>query len=71
MLLHVVSSALSNYYTRTATVSSTDGAISTPSSSECDEGVTIHADPVIVAVGSKSLQSSPLIKKESIVKQEA
>ncbi|KAK5998666.1 Sporulation-specific protein 5 [Cladobotryum mycophilum] len=54
----------------TVASTSTDATISTPTSSECDEGVTIHADPnVVVAVGNENLQSSPSIKKE--VKKES
>ncbi|KAJ4328496.1 hypothetical protein N0V84_001012 [Fusarium piperis] len=45
----------------TAASSSLDEAIATPTSSECDENVTIHADTVIV---NASLHSSPSIKKE-------
>lgn len=53
----------SNIFTRTAT--STDATISTPTSSECDESVTIHADPAnVVAAGKENLSSSPSAKKE-------
>lgn len=46
---------------RTAASSSLDEAIATPTSSECDENVTIHADTVIA---NASLHSSPSVKKE-------
>ncbi|KAI8685890.1 RRM domain-containing protein [Fusarium keratoplasticum] len=45
----------------TAASSSLDEAIATPTSSECDENVTIHADTVIA---NASLHSSPSVKKE-------
>lgn len=46
---------------RTAASSSLDEAIATPTSSECDENVTIHADTIIA---NASLHSSPSVKKE-------
>ncbi|KND88757.1 Sporulation-specific protein 5 [Tolypocladium ophioglossoides CBS 100239] len=46
----------------TATSASAD-AVSTPNSSECDEGVTIHADPTVVAVTDESVQPSPSAKE--------
>ena len=51
---------------RTATSASTEDAVSTPSSSECDEevSVTIHADPNFGVVANASTQSSPSAKKE-------
>ncbi|RTE80758.1 hypothetical protein BHE90_004744 [Fusarium euwallaceae] len=45
----------------TAASSSLDEAIATPTSSECDENVTIHADTIIA---NASLHSSPSVKKE-------
>ncbi|KAM6521030.1 hypothetical protein FSOLCH5_005805 [Fusarium solani] len=45
----------------TAASSSLDEAIATPTSSECDENVTIHADTVIA---NASLHSSPSVKKD-------
>ncbi|KAM5348237.1 hypothetical protein ACJ41O_008061 [Fusarium nematophilum] len=46
----------------TATSSSMDEAIATPTSSECDENITIHAD----AIGANaSFNSSPSVKKEA------
>ncbi|KAM4057035.1 RNA recognition motif domain-containing protein [Hirsutella rhossiliensis] len=51
------------------TNASTDAAVSTPNSSECDEGVTIHADPTVVAAADESVQTSPRVhvagKKET------
>ncbi|KYK59262.1 RNA binding protein MSSP-2 [Drechmeria coniospora] len=49
----------------TATSSSTDAAVSTPNSSEYDEGITIHADPTAVAVAVESVQLSPSAKKDA------
>ncbi|CAM1511579.1 Fc.00g090920.m01.CDS01 [Cosmosporella sp. VM-42] len=46
---------------QTVTSSSKDAAIVTPTSSECDGSVTIHADTAVVCA---SLDSSPSIKKE-------
>ncbi|KAJ4270304.1 hypothetical protein NW762_001983 [Fusarium torreyae] len=45
----------------TAVSSSTGGAVATPTSSECEESVTIHAEKVVASV---SFDSSPSIKKE-------
>ncbi|PHH80783.1 hypothetical protein CDD82_1511 [Ophiocordyceps australis] len=55
----------------TATSTSTDAAVSTPNSSECDEGVTIQADSTVVAVAvaGESVQASPSGKKD--IKKEA
>jgi hypothetical protein len=62
-MLHVLaSSARTDLLIRTAT-SASAGAVSTPNSSECDEGVTIHADPTVVAVADESVQSSPSAKE--------
>ncbi|KAH7328347.1 sporulation-specific protein [Stachybotrys elegans] len=46
---------------QTTVSASTDIVVSTSNSSECDEGVTIHAEPVVV----KSSQSSPIKKEPS------
>ncbi|KAF7561727.1 hypothetical protein G7046_g2429 [Stylonectria norvegica] len=51
---------------QTATSSSTDAALSTPTSSECDENVTIHVNTAVV---SASLDSSPSVKKETAKKE--
>ncbi|KJZ77919.1 hypothetical protein HIM_02556 [Hirsutella minnesotensis 3608] len=46
-----------------ATSESADAAVSTPNSSECDEGVTIHADPtIVVAAAVESVHRSPSAK---------
>lgn len=53
----------SNSCSRAAT--SADATISTPTTSECDESVTIRADPAVVAtVGKENFQPSPTVKKE-------
>ncbi|KAL6862766.1 hypothetical protein ACO1O0_003004 [Amphichorda felina] len=54
---------------RTATSASTEPAISTPSSSECDESVTMQVDLNFGAVASASTQSSPSAKKEASKKE--
>ncbi|KAM0280764.1 hypothetical protein ACHAO9_011043 [Fusarium lateritium] len=46
----------------TAPNSSTEDAVATPTSSECDENVTIHAETVVAGA---SLDSSPSIKKDN------
>lgn len=51
----------SNLLSRTASSSTSDDAIVTPSRSECDENTTIHANTVTV---NASLDSSPSVKKE-------
>ncbi|KFA72834.1 hypothetical protein S40288_08552 [Stachybotrys chartarum IBT 40288] len=44
----------------------TDAGDSTPGSSECDEGVTIHADTVVVSMPvSSETQAAPAMKKEA------
>ncbi|KAK7218487.1 hypothetical protein V2G26_006490 [Clonostachys chloroleuca] len=57
-----------------ATSDTTDSAVSSPNSSECDEGVTIHADPAVEAVDTLSGVSSPSayqeVKKKEIVNKE-
>lgn len=59
---------------RAATSDTTDSAVSSPNSSECDEGVTIHADPAVEAVDTLSGVSSPSayqeVKKKEIVNKE-
>ncbi|CAH0048651.1 unnamed protein product [Clonostachys solani] len=57
-----------------ATSDTTDSAVSSPNSSECDEGVTIHADPAVEAVDTLSGVSSPsayqeVVKKEIVSKE--
>ncbi|KPM44380.1 hypothetical protein AK830_g2172 [Neonectria ditissima] len=49
------------------TATSADETITTPTSSECDESVTIHADTIVV---SASVDSSPSVKKESSLKKD-
>lgn len=45
--------------------SSSDANVSTPNSSECDEGVTVHADPTVAtAVADESVQMSASMDKE-------
>lgn len=56
---------LSNFLYRAATSSSTDAAISTPTTSEFDEGTTIHADPAAAAVVKKeNVPTSPSLTKK-------
>ena len=46
--------------------SSSDANVSTPNSSECDEGVTIHADPTAAAAAAdEGVQTSPSVNKET------
>ena len=52
---------LSNAMIRTADTPATSAAIVTPTSSECDESGTIHADTI---VANASHNSSPSLKKE-------
>ncbi|VUC25375.1 unnamed protein product [Clonostachys rosea] len=52
-----------------ATSDTTDSAVSSPNSSECDEGVTIHADPAVKAVDTLSGVSSPSAYKEVVKKE--
>ena len=61
MVCRVPTRDISNLLFRADSSSSADAAIVTPTSSECDESVTIHADPAVV---SASLDSSPSVKKE-------
>ncbi|EHK22189.1 uncharacterized protein TRIVIDRAFT_149145 [Trichoderma virens Gv29-8] len=54
----------SNSFGRATT--SADATISTPTTSECDESVTIRADPAVVAsAGKENIQPSPSVKKEA------
>lgn len=54
----------SNSFGRATT--SADATISTPTTSECDESVTIRADPAVVAAaGKENIQLSPSVKKEA------
>ncbi|GJN69535.1 hypothetical protein PLIIFM63780_000273 [Purpureocillium lilacinum] len=47
--------------------SSSDANVSTPISSECDEGVTVHADPTVAtAVAEESVQALPPSTKDSL-----
>lgn len=65
-MLHVSASSVhTDLLFRTATSSSTDAAVSTPNSSEYDEGITIHADPAAVAVTVESVQLSPSAKQDA------
>lgn len=67
MHLGKLSFRLSNLVLRAATSTSADTAISTPTTSELDEGTTIYADPAVAAVMKKDNgETSP-----SIVKKEA
>ena len=68
MHLGKLSCRLSNLLYRAATSSSTDAAVSTPTTSEFDEGTTIHADPAAAAVVKKeNVPTSPsLVKKEPV-----
>jgi hypothetical protein len=43
----------------------TDACDFTPGSSECDEGVTIHADTVVLSIpASSESQAAPAMRKE-------
>lgn len=66
MHLGRLSCRLSNFLYRAATSSSTDAAISTPTTSEFDEGTTIHADhAAAAAVKKENVPISPtIVKKE-------
>lgn len=65
MHLGKLSFRLSNLVLRAATSTSTDTAISTPTTSELDEGTTIHADPAVAAVKKKeNAETSPSIMKK-------
>ncbi|KAF4976400.1 hypothetical protein FZEAL_6930 [Fusarium zealandicum] len=55
-------SASQNPFTETAASSSMEEAVTTPTSSECDENVTIHAD---TAVAHASFDSSPSVKRDA------
>lgn len=58
----------SNSFARATT--SADATISTPTTSECDESVTIRADPAVVAAaGKENIQQSPSAKKEAPKKE--
>lgn len=49
---------------------SADATISTPTTSECDESVTIRAEPAtVVASGKENIQPSPSAKKEAAKKE--
>lgn len=49
---------------------SADATISTPTTSECDESVTIRAEPApVVATGKENVQPSPSAKKEAPKKE--
>ncbi|PNP52137.1 hypothetical protein THARTR1_07346 [Trichoderma harzianum] len=51
---------------QSAATTSADATISTPTTSECDESVTIRADPAVVATaGKENIQLSPSVKKEA------
>ncbi|KAJ6447054.1 sporulation-specific protein [Purpureocillium lavendulum] len=61
-----MSPTLYGQQSQTVVSSSSDANVSTPNSSECDEGVTIHADPTVAAaVADESVHSSPPMKKDS------
>ncbi|EGR51986.1 uncharacterized protein TRIREDRAFT_56003 [Trichoderma reesei QM6a] len=63
MVIHEAFLRSSNSCSRAAT--SADATISTPTTSECDESVTIRADPAVVAtVGKENIQPSPTVKKD-------
>ncbi|KAL7950144.1 hypothetical protein V8C42DRAFT_361153 [Trichoderma barbatum] len=50
---------------QSAATTSADATISTPTTSECDESVTIRADPAVVAgAGKENIQQSPSVKKD-------
>lgn len=49
---------------------SADATISTPTTSECDESVTIRAEPAtVVATGKENVQPSPSAMKEAPKKE--
>ena len=63
MVIHEAFLRSSNSCSRAAT--SADATVSTHTTSECDESVTIRADPAVVAtVGKENIQPSPTGKKE-------
>jgi len=67
MLRVSVSSARTDLLIRTVLSSSSDANVSTPISSECDEGVTVHADPTVAtAVAEESVQALPPSTKDSL-----